>query len=236
MMHRNQTLEPKAHDGHIETIKAGRVAWSNRTRDKEVSRMRRIVSLGLLLAMAGCGRYAGSPFDGFGGFIGDTHNIYANPNRPVGDSDNMRRALGQPATSEPLAPEPGNVWPGPIPPDRTLGDIARDPNETLKPGDEMNLGRPLGSSTPPGSTQPGAQPLPSSPNPSPALPDHQQPRPGPGDTTILTPSGPGVINNGGSVRTYTDPRGTTGIVVPNGNGTSTLVAPDGSVQTVPSPR
>jgi hypothetical protein len=45
-----------------------------------------------------------------------------------------------------------------------------------------------------------------------------------------------VLRNNGSVSTYTDTTGNTGIVIPNGNGTSTLVAPDGTVQTVPSPR
>ena len=36
--------------------------------------------------------------------------------------------------------------------------------------------------------------------------------------------------------TYTDSTGKSGLVVPNGNGTSTLIAPDGSVQTVPTPQ
>jgi hypothetical protein len=38
------------------------------------------------------------------------------------------------------------------------------------------------------------------------------------------------------VQTYTAPGGGMGIVVPNGNGTSTLIAPDGTVTTVPNPR
>ena len=47
-----------------------------------------------------------------------------------------------------------------------------------------------------------------------------------------------ILNPGnGGVQTYTPSTGGgVGIVVPNGNGTSTLVGPDGSVQTVPSPR
>ena len=191
--------------------------------------------LPVLLALAGCGRYASSPFDGFPNFIGDTHNIYLNPNRPIGDSDNMRRVEGLPAVSEPLLPEPGNVWPGPLPPQKTLGDIDRDSSDLLKPGQELGM-NPRGSSTPPGSNQPGLNAFPpSTPNPRPALPDHAQPRPSATDT-VITPSGPAVINRQGPVPTYTDPKGATGIVVPNGNGTSTLVAPDGSVQTVPTPR
>ena len=51
--------------------------------------MRRLL-LGLTLLLPGCA-YVGSPFDGFGGFIGDTHTIYRGQNRPVGDSINMER-------------------------------------------------------------------------------------------------------------------------------------------------
>jgi hypothetical protein len=38
------------------------------------------------------------------------------------------------------------------------------------------------------------------------------------------------------VQTYTSPNGVTGVAVPNGNGTTTLIAPDGTTQTVPTPR
>ena len=44
------------------------------------------------------------------------------------------------------------------------------------------------------------------------------------------------MQGGNGVQTYTDPKGGTGIVVPNGNGTSTLIGADGSVTTVPTPR
>lgn len=244
-MHRNHMLERAPQCGHIAGREPGHDSGSTRSRDKEAIRMRRPVSSGrlpaltllpVLLGLAGCGRYASSPFNGFPDFIGDTHNIYLNPNRPLGDSDNMRRVEGLPAVSEPLLPEPGNVWPGPLPPARTLGDIDRDSSsDLLKPGQELGM-NPRGSSTPPGSNQPGLYSIqPSTPNTYPALPDHAQPRP-PSAGTVITPSGPAVINRRGPVPTYTDPTGATGIVVPNGNGTSTLVAPDGSVQTVPTPR
>ena len=38
------------------------------------------------------------------------------------------------------------------------------------------------------------------------------------------------------MQTYTAPGGGVGIVVPNGNGTNTLIAPDGSVSTAPQQR
>lgn len=195
--------------------------------------MRRLVPLGFLLTLAGCGHYASSPFDGFGGYVGDTHTFHANANLPVGDSDNIRRVQGLPTVSAPLTPEPGNVWPGPQAPDKTLQDIERNPDDMLKPGDEMNIS-PRGSSTFPGSNQPGLT-VPGTQAPRPALPDHAQSRPSTG-SVVQTPSGPAIINRQGSVPTYTAPNGTNGLVVPNGNGTSTLVAPDGSIQTVPSPR
>ena len=197
--------------------------------------MRLFAPIGILLLASGC-QFVSSPFDGVGGFIADTHSPLRGPNRPVGDSDNMRRVMGEPSTSEPLVPEPGNVWPGPLPPEMTLQDIQRtNDQEMLKPGEEMNLRSPRASSTPSAALpqQPiqngqRVQPIPQT------MPSNAQPAPR--DPTVQTPSGPAILGNNGSVQTYTDPRGNTGIVIPNGNGTSTLIAPDGSVQTVPSPR
>jgi hypothetical protein len=61
-------------------------------------------------------------------------------------------------------------------------------------------------------------------------------QPAPQVRTLQTPQGPATTSGGPGVQTYTGPTGTTGLVVPNGNGTSTLIAPDGSVQTVPTPK
>lgn len=230
----NHRLEPLPEDGHI-AAPAGLPADTHRPRDKEYTGMRLLAPIGILLLVTGC-QFASSPFDGFGGFIADTHSPLRGPNRPVGDSDNMRRVMGEPSTSEPLVPEPGNVWPGPLPPEMTLQDIQRgNDQDMLKPGEEMNLRSPRGSSTPPASLpqQPVQNGLRIQPTPQ-TIPSNAQPAPR--DPTIQTPSGPAALGNNGSVQTYTDPRGNTGIVIPNGNGTSTLIAPDGSVQTVPSPR
>jgi hypothetical protein len=51
-----------------------------------------------------------------------------------------------------------------------------------------------------------------------------------------TPEGVAVPSSSGAIRTYTLPGGRQGVLVPNGNGTSTLIMPDGSVQTIPTPR
>jgi hypothetical protein len=151
--------------------------------------MRRLASIGLLLAMTGCSYvgypndYVGNPLAGGGGFLADTHTFNRGPNRVQGDSDNIRRVSGENPTSDPLLPESGNVWPGPLPPDMTLGDIekANGSGDVLKSGEQLNLG---GTAPSPGNA-----------------PYSQKP-----------------------------------VLVPNGNGTSLLIGPDGSVKTVPTPK
>lgn len=211
--------------------------------------MRRLAMLGLLLCASGCS-YVSSPFVSGGEFIGETHTFARNPNRPVGNSENILRVTGRPVDVPPLTPESGNVWPGPVPPTPTLQDIERQQNNpTLgnqppPPGGVLQLppetpprplpriGQPRGSSSPPSQdgvvTPPQRTP---GPNSAPNLPNAQVPR------TLITPQGPVTTNPGGNgITTYTMPNGGTGIVVPNGNGTSTLVGPDGSVTTVPNAR
>jgi hypothetical protein len=204
--------------------------------------MRRSVLFGLLLLLPGCA-YVGDPTVGFGGFIGDTHTFDANPNRAVGSSENMQRVMGNEVAMPPLLTEPGDVWPGPIPPEPTLSDIERQQNQEM----EQHQGQPSpgqlppahpqprGSSTPPGSPQPGLAPLPSIPPasfPQTAVPPIQNQPP-----IVQTPQGPVMPNpSGNGVHSYNAPGGGQGIIVPNGNGTSTLIGPNGSMQTVPTPQ
>ena len=191
--------------------------------------MRRLAMLGLTMLLPACQDHAGNPFVGFGGFVGDTVSFHTNPNLPPGDSPNMLRVKGRAVETEPLTPEAGNVWPGPVMPEPTLLDIEK--GEGLQP--KSQVPGPHGSSTPPGpaGSLPPAPPARSPPSPS--LP----PAPPPQTKFYPTPSGPAPgTSMGNGVQTYTDPKGGIGIVVPNGNGTSTLIGPDGSVTTVPSPR
>jgi hypothetical protein len=94
--------------------------------------MRRIALLGLILLLPGC-KYAGNPFDGFPGFIADTHSFHLNPNAPVAQSENERLVRGEDVTVEPLLPEKGNVWPGPPAPIPTLQDVQKLNNLELLP-------------------------------------------------------------------------------------------------------
>jgi hypothetical protein len=206
--------------------------------------MRRLALLGLITLLPACqtvGEYTitpdemfGNPVSGFPGFIGDTLTTGLNPNRPIGDSTNMKRVKGIDAAVDPLLPEPGNVWPGPPKPDPTLADIQREQNQDLQRGNPAPPAR--GSSTPVTPVQP-VTPRAASPQASaPAAVMPAQPRPlQPG--VVATPQGAAVISNGANgIQTYTLPNGITGRAIPNGNGTVTLIGPDGSVQSVPAPR
>ena len=61
--------------------------------------------------------------------------------------------------------------------------------------------------------------------------------PRPPGGVVNTPQGP-AVDTGGTTgyRTLNTPSGPGAIVVPNGNGTSTVINPDGRIQTIPTPR
>ncbi len=203
--------------------------------------MRRTIILSLLLVLPGC--------TGFGTFLDHTFSAPGkNPNLPVADSENVRRALGDGAEISPLQPEPGNVWPAQQGPDPTLSDVAQNRGRegqrgvppTTVPGANPGLPagrqpRPLGSSTPPGSVEPGAAALPA-PTVQPRL-RTTRPAPSPTGGVVQTPQGPAVDTGGTSgYRQLNGPAGPGSIMVPNGNGTSTVINPNGTVQTIPTPR
>ncbi len=198
--------------------------------------MRRIALLLIPALLAGCATHVGSPADGVGGFLGRTLSFNANGNRPVADSPNARRAMGVAETAEALEAEPGNVWPGPLPPARTMSDMQRDIG-SLPP---IDAAPPRASSAPvPTVTLPPASVPPASvAAPRPISPPASATTPAASTGRVLqTPSGPAVTNIGGNgVETYTLPTGRTGIVMPNANGTLTLIGPDGTTQTIAPPR
>ena len=174
----------------------------------------RMVAIPVLLALAGC-QFAGNPLDGFGGFVSNTHGFVRNPNLPAGADENMAHAEGRDVAMRPLLPEPGNIWPGPPPPMPTLTDVEKQ--QSLQPLPPIEA--------------PSAPPRPAAPAPKPAAPP----------PVIHTPTGP-LISNGpvgvpGGASTAINPtQGGQDIIVPNGNGTSTVISPDGSVRTIPTPK
>jgi hypothetical protein len=217
--------------------------------------MRRFATLGLVLMLAGCGYHTwwNPPFT--------TGN---QPYAPTGDAENVLRSKGDNVDIPPLTPQPGDVWPGPVPPTPTLQELEQQGMETepeqpvrgsplsrgmeppgqipeLAPGQTPPSPPPRvshGSSTPPGSNQPGLAPL---PNIQPMSPPSARAAPpsahNPSGQVVQTPSGPGVTTGGTQgYQTMTMPGGGTAIVVPNGNGTSTVIKSDGSIETIPTPR
>lgn len=204
--------------------------------------MRRLIPLVLLCGLTSC--------TGFGEFLDHAFSLPGtDPNIPMADSENVRRALGTSPEVRPLETEPGNVWPKFDTRDPTLADIENNPGRedqrgfppTTVPGQQPGLPasrqpRPTtrGSSTPPGSNQPGL-PAFSTPGAIPPPPTSSPPRQSGG--VVNTPQGPAVDTGGtSSYRQLNTPRGPGAIVVPNGNGTSTVINPDGTVQTIPTPR
>jgi hypothetical protein len=179
-----------------------------------------ILFAGLLSGCTGTGVFFDHTSQWFGG----------NPNTPAGSSETFARIRGQKVDVPPLLPEPGNVWPTDTGPDRTLQDLEKDQAEAI---------RRAGGATP----ATGPNPATNRANGADRGLPPPQPAPGmPGDLSVPTtntPNGPSLGTAGrGTGRGYrqlnTPNTGGSGILVPNGNGTSTLIGPDGSVQTVPS--
>ena len=197
--------------------------------------MRRIAPILLSTALlAGCASYVGNPAAGFGGFLGDVVRLSGNPNRPSIDSPNARRVMGAEVVADPLESEAGNIWPGPLPPARTMSDMQREMGGSLPPIDAPSL---RGSSTPPAPAAiPAALPAARLPAAGPIAPQPAVPSM-PSSRVLQTPGGPATTSIGSNgVETFTLPSGRSGIVMPNANGTLTLIGPDGTTQTIPAPR
>jgi len=154
--------------------------------------MRRIALISLTL-LAGCGydTWWNPPF-----------STGTNPHMPIADSVNMSRVRGRDVAVSPLTTEPGDIWPGPLPPPRSLQDLERagamsGPEAPVKGSPLNRAGNPLTAPVP-GGPSTGAPPSGSSATPG----------------------------------AETDRR----IIVPNGNGTSTVIYPDGRIETIPTPK
>lgn len=214
----------------------------------------------MALLLAGCA--------GVGNYVDSTVNPFGDPNAPQGYALNMQRARGSDVAVQPIRPEPGDVWPGPVKPVPTLSEIQQHMNVPLGQAYENQYGTaPAASGSATYSVPPGAAPRRLPPERRPetgsrfesstppasnqaALPNAPaamavKPAPAPGISrsktfpvgeTLMSPNGPaGVVTDSGNGRYQTvapiDGKGG-GILIPNGNGTATLIEPDGQVVTV----
>lgn len=175
----------------------------------------------------------------------------SNPNQPNTESENMNRVMGKHVDVAPLTPEPGDIWPGPLPPSPTLQDLEQTGGLTTQPeqpvpgspnarGTQSNAQLPPGpahgSSTPPNGGQLQLNTPPVTPNTAPSATVTPTPR-GPAGQVYQTPRGSDVTTGGGSnYQTTVTPGGGSAIVVPNGNGTSTIIHSDGRIETVTTPK
>jgi hypothetical protein len=203
--------------------------------------MRYVALLVPTILLSGCGyrTWSDVPFTGA-----------SNPNLPAGDSENMQRVEGRGGGVAPLTPEAGDIWPNQLKPPPTLEDFEKTGNLTPQteapvPGSPLSRGMEgpgpspnpsTGSSTVPGNAQPGLPPLPASPGPATARQAPARVAPNQTGRVIQTPQGPNVITGGTpNYQTTTTPGGGQSIIVPNGNGTSTVIHSDGRVETIPTP-
>ena len=153
--------------------------------------MRRIALLSLMTMLSGCGYHTwwNPPF-----------STGYNPNAPVSDSVNMERVRGRGMAVTPLTTEPGDIWPGPLAPPKTLQDLEKESPTGTQP-EAPTKGSPLGRAG-----NPLLAPLPK------------------GSTGTATPPA------------SSQPAPEKEIIVPNGNGTSTVIHPDGRIETIPTPK
>jgi hypothetical protein len=151
----------------------------------------------------------------------------ANPNLPVGSSENYLRSrhgrLDEPA---PLLTEAGDIWPGPGQSVPTLKDLQKQQaSETAGNPDAATPLAPLPAlPSLPGyeiSPQDPTLPLPPQVYPNSQIATHGGRIPIHGDQAYKPSGGAAASGN---------------IVVPNGNGTSTVISPTGQVTTIPTPK
>ncbi|MBF0877577.1 hypothetical protein HKD21_12070 [Gluconobacter cerevisiae] len=193
--------------------------------------MRKTALLALPLALSGC--------SGMGKYIRDTMVWTAldNPNGPHGDSENIHRARGEKYSETPIIPEGGNIWPGAPQPLPTLKDV-ENPNSTFSHalGDPATYfgGATLDENFMGGIASKGA--LGASGQ---QLMQGQSMTVGEGsdthqgvsrDHTHLLPTLPSSVPD--SAAHFLNKNPSKAIIIPNGDGTSTVIGADGSVKVI----
>ena len=176
----------------------------------------RLAALASVLLLTGC---SGS------GFWAYEHNTLtlpgANPNMPVSGSENYLLARGAKLPEPtPQLTEAGDVWPGPPPPVPTLKDLQKQQMAELNNANSNGL-----------------TPLPSLPSlPGYEISQQDASRAPPASALAHVPGRPGLTVPPSTSLQVGDSVGNGPIVVPNGNGTSTVISPSGAVSTIPTPK
>jgi len=182
---------------------------------------------GIMLALPGCA--------GLDDFLARTFSAAENPHKPMGDSLNMRRVQGLVADAAPLVPENGNVWPRGVERLPTLQDIESGSTPAPQPSAKRRTSRVEPPAPTPAPAPQAALPL----APAPLAAASLAPAPRGAQAAAPAPTLPTTIASAGSkesrYQTVSTPTGTA-VLVPNGNGTSTLMRSDGAMETVPATR
>lgn len=110
-------------------------------------RHRSALALVLVMALPGCASDRHFAADSW---------PFGNPNAPAVTSETGQRALGHNPPVTPIAPQPGNVWPGPVQPVPTIADVEKDMNQPLGQSDTPSLPSPYGQGQDPNQKQDNA--------------------------------------------------------------------------------
>ncbi len=196
--------------------------------------MRRSALLGTMalpaaLFLGGC--------SGLGEFFGDTITLPGvNPNLPYGLNETSERAEGHAPGITPILPQQGNIWPGPPQPLPTLADVAHSTGNGLNmqgygaqqegPLQGPTQGQPLrnGGSMSMGEGDMVAHGVPTGPNNSSA--NSFGGGGGPLPSNVPDSSSQFRLNGNSGVKNPP-------IVIPNGDGSYTVIEPNGQVKTTP---
>ncbi len=185
--------------------------------------MRHVSVVVSVMLLGGC---AGS---GFGTYVHDTTRLpWHNPNQPQGSAPNHEKVLAvkgalQPA---PLVMAPAGAWPGPPKAIPSLQDLQRQQNDEMASGTYA-----------PHAMSGDLPQLPGyavTPPPEPLVAPKQSFPTG----VVSGVEGKAVGSTGGAevTRSVPGPDAHGNIVVPNGDGSSTVIGRDGSVTTQPAPK
>lgn len=181
------------------------------------------ITLTLTLLLCGC--------TGLGQFVHDTtRRPGRNPNAPQATAINHQRVLlaGNRVhdSAKPVTMDVDASWPGPPKDIPSLQDLQRQQNEALANGTYQTHGMAADLPNLPGYVVTPPEPAP--PAPAASFPN--------GTVPGITGSDLGSVSSTAGVHGLPPPDAKGNIIVPNGDGTSTVIAPNGTVSTLAKPK